>query len=125
MVQCMYCRYSGPSDGRHSVCTVEAILDNCFTELVFRGLSLPFWLHPFLTVSTPWMEMGISEKKGGLPGFDIDILNTFLPTEMTARLPGKISKHIPTAEGFKDVHPACIFALHELMHSGCSRRGSN
>ena len=40
-------------------------------------------------------------RKEGLPVFDTDILNTFffLPTaEINARLPGKISKHIPTAE---------------------------
>ena len=29
----------GPPDGRYSVCTVAAILDNCFTELVFCGLA--------------------------------------------------------------------------------------
>ena len=38
----MYRRYKGPPpppDGRYSAHTVEAILDNCFTELVFCGLS--------------------------------------------------------------------------------------
>ena len=35
--------YNGPLDRQYSVCTVEAILDNCFTELVFCGLSyFPF-----------------------------------------------------------------------------------
>ena len=69
-----YCRYNGHPDGRYSVCTVEAILDNCFTELVFM---FPLWLHRFLTLSTLRKEMGIVEKEGGLPGFDTDIVNSF------------------------------------------------
>ena len=39
----MYRRYIGPPDGRYSICTVEAIVDDCFTEFVFCGLScFPF-----------------------------------------------------------------------------------
>ena len=39
-------------------------MDNCFTELVFCGLScFPFWQHHSLTLSTPWKEMGIAEKQ--------------------------------------------------------------
>ena len=80
-----------------------SILDNCFTELVFCGLScFPFRLPHFLTLSTLWKETGIVEKEGGLPGFDIDILNTFsflLTAEVTDRLPGKIGSHLPTIEG--------------------------
>ena len=34
----MYQRYKGPPDRWYSVSTVAAILDNCFTELVFCGL---------------------------------------------------------------------------------------
>ena len=35
----MYCRYKGPPpDGWYSVCSVAAILDNRFTELIFCGL---------------------------------------------------------------------------------------
>ena len=34
----MYCRYKGPPDGWYSLCTVAAILDNRFTELIFCGL---------------------------------------------------------------------------------------
>ena len=74
----MYHRYEGPTDGQYSVCTIEAILENCFTELVFCGLScFPFWLHHSLTLSTLWKEMGIVEKEGGLPVFDANILITF------------------------------------------------
>ena len=35
----MYRRHKAPTDERYSVCTVEVILDNCFIELVFCGLS--------------------------------------------------------------------------------------
>ena len=35
----MYRRYNDPPNGRYSVRTVEAILDNCFTELLCCGLS--------------------------------------------------------------------------------------
>ena len=35
------------------------------------------WMHHFLTLSTLWKEMGISEKEGGLAVFNTDILNTF------------------------------------------------
>ena len=42
-VQCMYERYSGSLAGWYTVCTAEVILDNCFTERVFCGLScFPF-----------------------------------------------------------------------------------
>ena len=42
-VKHMYHRCNGPPGRQNSVCTVEAILDNCFTELVFCGLScFPF-----------------------------------------------------------------------------------
>ena len=42
-VQCMHHRYSGSLAGWYSICTAEAILDNCFAELVFCGLPyLPF-----------------------------------------------------------------------------------
>ena len=44
--------------------------------------------------------MGIAEEEGGLPVFDTDILNTFLPTaEITTQPPGKISSHTRTTEG--------------------------
>ena len=43
--------------------------------------------------------MGIAEKEGGLPVFDTDNPNNFLPTAgITAWLSGKISTHVPTAE---------------------------
>ena len=72
----MYHRYNGPLDGRYSICTIEAIWNHCFTELVFCGLScFPFGYIIFLTLSTPWREMGIAEKEACL--FLSDILNTF------------------------------------------------
>ena len=52
--------------------------------------------------------MGIAEKKGSTPVFDTDILTFFffffffLPTaEIIAWLTGKISNHLPAAEGLK------------------------
>ena len=42
-VQHMYRRYKGPLDKRYRVCTIEAILDNCFTEVVFCGLIFFFF----------------------------------------------------------------------------------
>ena len=86
-----------PPDGRYSVCTVEAILDNCITEIVFCGLTL-------------WKEMGIVEKDGVLPVFDTDILNTLPPptkkkktAEITSQLPCKIGSHLPSMEGLKPI----------------------
>ena len=69
----MYRRYKPPLPPPtprqvYSVCTVEVILDNSFTELVFCGLScFPFGLHHYLTLSTLWKEMEIVEKAGGWP----------------------------------------------------------
>ena len=34
----MYHIYNGPPDGQYIVCAAEAILDNCFTRLVFCGV---------------------------------------------------------------------------------------
>ena len=52
-VQHIHHRYNGPSDGRYSVCTIGAILDSCFTELVFCGLScFPFGCIIFNTLNT-------------------------------------------------------------------------
>ena len=36
--QRMHCKYNVPVAGRYRVCTTEANLDSCFTELVFYGL---------------------------------------------------------------------------------------
>ena len=72
----MYRRYIGPPDQRCSVCIVEAVLDTCFTEIVFCGLMFSLWLHLFLTHST-LERMEIVKKKGGWPVFVTDILNTF------------------------------------------------
>ena len=54
-------------------CTLAAFLDNCFTELVFCGLTCFAFGLP--TLSTPWKEMAILEKEGDLPVFHIDNLN--------------------------------------------------
>ena len=102
----MYRKHNGAPDGRYSVCTVEAILDNCFTEFVFCDHSCFFFgCIIFLTLSTQWKEMGIVEKEGGLPVLNTDILNSFffffflLTAEITTQLTGKISAHLPAAEG--------------------------
>ena len=62
--------YPTTPDRQYGVCTVAAVLDNCFTWLVFCGLSCFPWLHHFVTLSTLWKEMEIAEKEGGLPVFD-------------------------------------------------------
>ena len=91
-----------PQDRRYRVCTVEAILDNCFTVLVFCGPSFfPLAALFFKTVNTMG-GMEIIEKEGGMPVFDTDIINTFffLPTaEITARLTVKIGAHLSATEG--------------------------
>ena len=53
--------------------------------------------------------MGIADKEGSLPLFDMGILNFFffslsLIAEITARLMGKIGPHIPAAEVLKRLH---------------------
>ena len=83
-----------PHDGWYSISTREAILDNCFTKIVFCGPScFPKWLHHFLTLSTARKAIGIAEKEGSLPVYDTDILNTFLPAaEITAWFTGKTTR---------------------------------
>ena len=74
----MYHRYKGPS--RRAVQRIyrrSDSLDNSLTDLVFCSLMFSLWLHDFLTLSILRKEMDIVEKKGGLPAFDTDILNTF------------------------------------------------
>ena len=62
----------------------------------------PFWLHHFLTLSTLWKEMGIVEKEGNLLVFDADNLKkNFITAEIIARRMGKISAHLPAAEGLR------------------------
>ena len=53
------------------------ILDNCFTDLVFCGLSYFHFGCHFLTLSTTWKEIEIVEKEEDLPVFDTDMLRTF------------------------------------------------
>ena len=57
--------------------TAEAVLDICFTELVFCGLSFfSYWLHYFLKLSTLCKKKKIVGE-GGLPVFETGILNIF------------------------------------------------
>ena len=103
----MYRRCSGPPDGQHSVCPVEAILDNCVTEVVLCGLScFNFWLHHFLITVNTTEGNGNSSEGRRLCLFLIPLFYFFffffLPTaEITARLPGKIGAHISSVEGLK------------------------
>ena len=98
----MYRRYKGPSDKPYGVCTVEATLENCFTELVFCGLPcfpfgcIIFWHCPHY--GRRWKSW---RRNGGWPLLDTHILNTFfLPSaEITAHFPGKMGANLPITEG--------------------------
>ena len=83
--QLMYRRHNSSVTGQFNVCTAEAILDNCFTKLVFYGLPcFPFGciISNIVNIMKK-KKMGMPEKEGGFPVLDTDILNTFfffLPT---------------------------------------------
>ena len=75
-----------PLDRRYSICTVEAISDNCFTELVFCGLKcFPAVTSFSKTVNT--MEGNGNSCEEGYPGFDTDILNTVFFFSQLLKLP--------------------------------------
>ena len=89
---------NGSGAGQYSICTIEAILDNCFTRFVFYG----FLCFPVSnTLTTLWKKMGIAED-GDFAYFWHRRSRLFfyflLIAEITAWPMGKIRAHTPIAE---------------------------
>ena len=65
----MYRRYGGSPNGRYSVRTIEAILNNALLSLYSVVCHVFPLIAYFLTLSTLWKEMEIAEKERSLPVF--------------------------------------------------------